>query len=82
MGIRAGTMAFVFLLSRDSRIDYYQLLTQKWLTSKIIFSFFLCVLKVEYVKKHNYYLRWHRSDSAPRNKIARFQAALSAPEYT
>ncbi|XP_047629624.1 mitochondrial fission factor isoform X3 [Phacochoerus africanus] len=25
---------------------------------------------------------WHRSDSAPRNKIARFQAALSAPEYT
>ncbi|XP_055146796.1 mitochondrial fission factor isoform X5 [Symphalangus syndactylus] len=25
---------------------------------------------------------WHRSDSAPRNKISRFQAPISAPEYT
>ncbi|XP_051009936.1 mitochondrial fission factor isoform X7 [Acomys russatus] len=25
---------------------------------------------------------WHRSDSAPRNKISRFQASISAPEYT
>ncbi|XP_007502227.1 mitochondrial fission factor isoform X15 [Monodelphis domestica] len=25
---------------------------------------------------------WHRSDSAPRNKISRFQSSLSAPEYT
>ncbi|XP_055429617.1 mitochondrial fission factor isoform X5 [Bubalus kerabau] len=25
---------------------------------------------------------WHRSDSAPRNKIARFQAPISTPEYT
>uniref|UniRef100_A0A8P0TK65 Mitochondrial fission factor n=2 Tax=Canis lupus familiaris TaxID=9615 RepID=A0A8P0TK65_CANLF len=25
---------------------------------------------------------WHRSDSAPRNKISRFQASFSAPEYT
>ncbi|XP_032713271.1 mitochondrial fission factor isoform X5 [Lontra canadensis] len=25
---------------------------------------------------------WHRSDSAPRNKISRFQASTSAPEYT
>uniref|UniRef100_A0A8C6HJM8 Mitochondrial fission factor n=1 Tax=Mus spicilegus TaxID=10103 RepID=A0A8C6HJM8_MUSSI len=25
---------------------------------------------------------WHRSDSAPRNKISRFQSSISAPEYT
>ncbi|XP_054975975.1 mitochondrial fission factor isoform X1 [Sorex araneus] len=25
---------------------------------------------------------WHRSDSAPRNKISRFQSPISAPEYT
>ncbi|NP_001415832.1 mitochondrial fission factor isoform X1 [Bos indicus] len=25
---------------------------------------------------------WHRSDSAPRNKISRFQAPISTPEYT
>ncbi|XP_060224701.1 mitochondrial fission factor isoform X6 [Meriones unguiculatus] len=25
---------------------------------------------------------WHRSDSAPRNKISRFQASISTPEYT
>ncbi|XP_042534964.1 mitochondrial fission factor isoform X6 [Dipodomys spectabilis] len=25
---------------------------------------------------------WHRSDSAPRNKISRFQGSISAPEYT
>ncbi|XP_043301217.1 mitochondrial fission factor isoform X2 [Cervus elaphus] len=25
---------------------------------------------------------WYRSDSAPRNKISRFQAPISAPEYT
>ncbi|XP_045153288.1 mitochondrial fission factor isoform X12 [Echinops telfairi] len=25
---------------------------------------------------------WHRSDSAPRNKMSRFQAPISAPEYT
>ncbi|XP_068400410.1 mitochondrial fission factor isoform X4 [Eschrichtius robustus] len=25
---------------------------------------------------------WHRSDSAPRNKISSFQAPISAPEYT
>ncbi|XP_036010082.1 mitochondrial fission factor isoform X9 [Mus musculus] len=25
---------------------------------------------------------WHRSDSAPRNKISRFQSLISAPEYT
>ncbi|XP_010595942.1 mitochondrial fission factor isoform X1 [Loxodonta africana] len=25
---------------------------------------------------------WHRSDSAPRNKISRFQAPISAPDYT
>ncbi|XP_005395527.1 PREDICTED: mitochondrial fission factor isoform X8 [Chinchilla lanigera] len=25
---------------------------------------------------------WYRSDSAPRNKISRFQASISAPEYT
>ncbi|CAO2625191.1 Mitochondrial fission factor [Lemmus lemmus] len=25
---------------------------------------------------------WHRSDSAPRNKISRFQASISAPDYT
>ncbi|XP_062953171.1 mitochondrial fission factor isoform X6 [Cynocephalus volans] len=25
---------------------------------------------------------WHRSDSAPRNKISRFHAPISAPEYT
>ncbi|XP_075386062.1 mitochondrial fission factor isoform X5 [Tenrec ecaudatus] len=25
---------------------------------------------------------WHRSDSAPRNKLSRFQAPISAPEYT
>ncbi|XP_037380052.1 mitochondrial fission factor isoform X1 [Talpa occidentalis] len=25
---------------------------------------------------------WHRSDAAPRNKISRFQASISAPEYT
>ncbi|KAM6152245.1 mitochondrial fission factor isoform 5-T5 [Erethizon dorsatum] len=25
---------------------------------------------------------WYRSDSAPRNKVSRFQASISAPEYT
>ncbi|XP_049744304.1 mitochondrial fission factor isoform X1 [Elephas maximus indicus] len=25
---------------------------------------------------------WHRSDSAPRNKISRFQSPISAPDYT
>lgn len=38
--------------------------------------------KDAYLRDYNYYSRWHRSDTVPRNKMPRFQSPLSTKDCT
>lgn len=40
------------------------------------------IYKDAYLRDYNYYSRWHRSDTVPRNKMPRFQSPLSTKDCT